>query len=136
MTRFDAKTPTERRSLYVDAIVAHRERGSPFLTIEVGEAELEGDDGPDPNLGIPWIQFGDGVVNLDCTEDELETLKVQLESFPAFKIDELTRPEDVPGVNVRISAKADPNRIAQFIDALFLEVYGLPEEYRTWVVAV
>ncbi len=136
MTRFDAKTPRERRSLYVDAIVAQRERGRSFLTIEVDEAELGGDDGPDPELGVPWLQFGDGVVNLDCTEDELESLKGLLDSFPAFKIDELHRPADAPGVNVRIGAKADPNRIAQFLDVVFLRVYDLPEEYRAWVVSI
>ncbi|RQH00433.1 hypothetical protein [Natrarchaeobius oligotrophus] len=150
MTRFDAAEPTERRKLYVDAITAHRTRGSGFLTLEVDERELEATEdapleadserdaetptGPDPELGVPWIQFGDGTVNLDCTDDELEELKSLLNEFPAFKIDELTRPEEAEGVNVRVSAKADPNRIAQFLDATFLRVYGLAEDVRVWVV--
>ncbi|MDQ2049732.1 hypothetical protein RBH26_04475 [Natronolimnohabitans sp. A-GB9] len=147
MTRFDAADPTERRKLYVDAIQAHRKRGSGFLTLEVDEASLsdlddadEGDDAadgpasPDPDLGVPWLQFGDGTINLDCTDDELETLKTLLGEFPAFKIDAIHRPEEAEGVNVRVSAKADPNRIAQCLDAIFQRVYGLPEDVRVWIV--
>lgn len=166
MTRFDAADPAERRKLYVDAITAHRERGSGFLTLEVDPSTLEsaadsdrddgsgdgtdiesgtdagatleddGESGPDPELGVPWIQFGDETINLDCTDDELDALKDLLSEFPAFKVDELTRPENAEGVNARVSAKADQNRIAQFIDATFRRVYGLPEEFRVWAVEV
>ncbi|WP_435551607.1 hypothetical protein [Natrinema sp. CGMCC1.2065] len=146
MTRFDAAEPAERRKLYVDAITAHRERNSAFCTFEVDESELEADAGSgaedtttdeattDP--GVPWIQFGDGTINLDCTDAELESVKSRLEAFPAFKIDDLHRPEEAEGVNVRISAKADPNRIAQFLDDVFLEVYELPSTVRVWVVEI
>ncbi|WP_226007795.1 hypothetical protein [Natrinema salinisoli] len=153
MTRFEAADPVERRKLYVDAITAHRNRDSGFLTLEADETALgvDPDDGEDvasrdssddesdetaAELGIPWVQFGDGTINLDCTDDELDTLKTLLGEFPAFKIDELIRPEDVDGVNVRISAKADPNRIAQFVDDVFLEVYDLPSAFRVWAVEV
>ncbi|ELZ21860.1 hypothetical protein [Natrinema limicola] len=140
MTRFDASEPTERRKLYVDAITAHRERASGFLTLEADDtADEERDDTADQSaaaLGVPWIQFGDGTVNLDCTDAELEALKDLLEAFPAFKIDDLTRPEDADGINVRVSAKADANRIAQFIDDVFLEVYDLPSTVRIWLVDV
>ncbi|QFU83971.1 hypothetical protein [Natronorubrum aibiense] len=150
MTRFDAADPAARRKLYVDAITAHRNRGSEFLTLEVDETAFatedessfdedgtdtdSADDGPDPALGVPWIQFGDGTINLDCTDSELETLKSVLDEFPAFKIDEIHRPEDAAGVNVRISAKADPNRIAQCLDAIFQRVYDLPADVRVWAV--
>ncbi|QLK27118.1 hypothetical protein HYG81_05785 [Natrinema zhouii] len=154
MTRFDAAEPAERRKLYVDAIAAHRERGSAFLTLEADDAipeaetdagdeaktaletEGESDDASAAELGVPWVQFGDGTVNLDCTDAELETLKTVLGEFPAFKIDELLRPEEAAGVNARISAKADSNRIAQFVDDVFLEVYDLPSEFRVWAVEV
>lgn len=180
MTRFDAADSAERRRLFADAIDAHRERASPFLTIEVDDAHLA--DGPDPgstddaprddtgdaslgdastdgadfdgsttdagpavdpddavldsDLGVPWIQFADGTCNLDCTDEELERLKATLEGYPAFSIDELTRPDDAAGTNVRVVARADPNRIAQFIDAVFERVYGLPASYRAWVVEI
>ncbi|WP_247001542.1 hypothetical protein [Halosolutus gelatinilyticus] len=136
MTRFDAADPTERRKLYVDAITAHRTRGSGFCTLEVDDDSLtdDPDSGPDPELGIPWIQFADGTVILDCTDDELEALKALCDEFPAFKIDDLVRPEEAEGTNARISAKADPNRIAQFIDAAFRRVYDLSADVRVWVV--
>lgn len=146
MTRFDATEPAERRKLYVDAITAHRERGSGFLTLEADSSafvaatdesdldESDNEDGADTDLGVPWIQFADGTINLDCTDGELETLKSVLGEFPAFKIDEIHRPEDVEGVNVRVSAKADPNRIAQCLDAVFQRVYELPADGRVWVV--
>ena len=140
MTRFDASTPVERRKLYVDAITAHRERASGFLTLEADDTvSEERDDTAEQSaaeLGVPWIQFGDGTVNLDCTDAELEALKDLLEDFPAFKIDDLTRPEDAAGINVRVSAKADANRIAQFIDDVFLEVYDFPSTVRIWLVDV
>jgi len=115
MTRFDATEPAERRKLYVDAIAAHRERESTFLTFEADDAVLEADadgtdetettpgsedgldDAPPAELGVPWIQFGDGTVNLDCTDAELETLKTVIGEFSAFKIDELIRPEEAEG---------------------------------------
>ncbi|OLZ40082.1 hypothetical protein A6E15_03405 [Natrinema saccharevitans] len=147
MTRFDAAEPAERRKLYVDTITAHRERGSAFCTLEVDESALEADDEsaadvagatdePATDLGTPWIQFGDDTINLDCTDAELEELKARLAEFPAFKIDDLHRPEEAEGVNVRISAKADPNRIAQFLDDVFLEVYDLSSTGRVWAVEV
>ncbi|WP_440764613.1 hypothetical protein [Natronorubrum sp. DTA7] len=155
MTRFEAADPAERRKLYVDAITAHRQRGSEFVTLEVdgevfdtdgddgtfddgngGESDVGAGDGLDPELGLPWIQFGDGTINVDCTDTELETLKTVLGEFPAFKIDEIHRPDDAEGVNVRISAKADPNRIAQCLDAIFQRVYELPDDVRIWVVEI
>ena len=134
MTRFDAADPTDRRKLYAEGIQAHRERGGGFVTFEVDEESLAQAEDLDPDLGTPWIQFADGTINLDCTDAELEELKGLLSEYPVFKIDELNRPEDVDGVNVRISAKADPNRIGQFLDAVFRRAYGLPEEYRVWIV--
>jgi len=154
MTRFDATEPAERRKLYVDAIAAHRERESTFLTFEADDAVLEADadgltrrettpgsedgldDAPPAELGVPWIQFGDGTVNLDCTDAELETLKTVIGEFSAFKIDELIRPEEAEGSTPGSARKADPNRIAQFVDEVFLEVYDLPAGFRVWVAEV
>lgn len=136
MTRFDAAAPAERRKLFVGAITAHRQRGSAFLTVEADDSALREEGAPDLDLGIPWIQFADGVVNLDCTDQELDRLKSLLSEYPAFKIDEISRPEEAEGNNVRVSAKADANRIAQFLDATFQRVFELPEDFRAWVVSV
>ena len=137
MTRFDAADSAERRKLVADAINAHRERASPFLTLEVDpEAVGERDEGNDSERAIPWIQFADeeGVLNMDVTDEELDQLTALLNEFPAFKIRDLTQPEAAEGTNVRVGALADPNRVAQFVDRVFLDVYGLDEDFRLWVV--
>jgi hypothetical protein len=127
MTKFDAATPAERRKLFVDAITAHRERDSAFLTIE---AET------DPDALAPWIQVSQDRVNLDCTDEELDRLKDILGEFPAFTIDEVTRPEEAEGTNVRIVGRGDANRVAQFVDRAFADAFDLSEEYRAWVVEI
>ena len=130
MTRFAAATPEARRKLFAEAIVAHRERGSPFCTLVADVDATEAEEAP------PWVQFGDGVLNVDCTEDELEALKAVLGEFPAFEIDDIRRPEEVEGINVRVSALADPDRVAQCIDSLFRDVFDQPEEFEVWAAAV
>jgi hypothetical protein len=142
MTRFDAATPEERQKLFAEGIAAHRERASAFITFEAdadaSDLAEETDEGEsdDPEQAPPWIQFGDGTLNLDCTDAELDDLKSVLGEFPAFKIDDIVRPEEAEGVNVRVSALADPNRVAQCVERLFREVYDQPEAYRAWVAAV
>ncbi|PSQ25838.1 hypothetical protein BRD03_12200 [Halobacteriales archaeon QS_9_68_17] len=127
MTRFDADTPTDRRKLFVDAITAHRERDSAFLTVE---AET------DPDEPSPWIQTSRDTLNMDCTDEELDRLKDLLGEFPAFTVDEVTRPDEAEGTNVRVVGRGDANRVAQFVDRAFVEVYERSEEYRVWVADV
>lgn len=107
---------------------------------EGGDAEAEEDESEveedEPEEFPPWIQFGDGVLNLDCTDDELDDLKSLLGDFPAFKIDDLNRPEETEGVNARVSALADPNRVAQCVERVFREVYDQPEGYRVWITEI
>ncbi|NGM69441.1 hypothetical protein G6M89_10560 [Natronolimnobius sp. AArcel1] len=133
MSRFDATEPADRQKLYVDAITAHRERASGYLTLEADSDSL-----PEDNLegGVPWVQFGDGTLNLDCTDDELDELKDLLSEFAAFTIDAIVRPEELDGINVHISATADHERVAQLIEAVFRRVYGLPEDGRVWVTEI
>lgn len=143
MTRFDADTPTDRRELFAAAVTAHRERDSPFITIEpeptpAEDAAAENEALPEdaPEQTIPWIQLADDTVNLDCTDAELERLKSLLEEYPDFRIDDLTSPDDAHGTNVRITARADPERLGTFFDRTFQSVYGRDEEYRAWVVEI
>lgn len=168
MTRFEAADPTERRKLFADAVLAHRERGSPFLTIEVepdpaldevagdvpdgdgegtgrdigadddiGAAGNDGDDGDgDPPRHPPWLQFAEQTFNLDCTDDELDRLESLLEEFPEFRIDAMESPDEAAATNVRVSARSDANRLADFADRVFREVYRRPEDYRAWVVEI
>ncbi|MEF8855797.1 MAG: hypothetical protein V5A16_00090 [Haloplanus sp.] len=136
MTRFDAADTAERRKLFAEAVLAHRNRGSPFCTIEVDPADVpgvdEGDDDDDPTP-VPWIQFADKTFNLDCTETELERLKDLLSEFPACRIDRIERPDEAEGVNVRITARSDANRLGQFADRALQVTYGLDDDYRAWV---
>jgi hypothetical protein len=143
MTRFDAVTPEERQKLFAEGIAAHRERGSAFVTFEVDASasatdsnETESEESDAPEQAPPWVQFGDGMLNLDCTDEELDDLKSLLGEFPAFKIDEITRPEEAEGVNVRVSALADVNRVSQCIERVFREVYDQPEDFRAWATTV
>ncbi|WP_327052950.1 hypothetical protein [Halomicrococcus gelatinilyticus] len=151
MTRFSAATPTERQKLFADAVLAHRERASAFCTMqatppdagETGEGDgggATGDDADDADDAAesfpPWVQFGERTLNLDCTDAELDRLKDLVGEFPAFKIEQLESPEEAEGTNVRISAKADANRIAQFVERTFREVYDRPEGYVAWVTEV
>ncbi|WP_313691270.1 hypothetical protein [Halorarum halobium] len=157
MTRFDADDPTDRRKLFADAVTAHRTRGSAFLTVEVREpeqvagfeadaagedGEASGDDGAgsedadgEPRVP-PWIQFAEQTFNLDCTDAELERLNDLLDAYPEFRIDELESPQEAEGTNVRVSARSDANRLADFLDRAFREVYERPADYRAWVVQV
>ena len=155
MTRFDADASADRRKLFADAVTAHRERGSAFLTVEVaaptddpqfGESPAADDDADaddadgEADAGAtetpPWIQFAERTFNLDCTDAELERLHALLDDYPEFRIDGRESPEEAEGTNVRISARSDANRLAGFIDRAFAEVYDRPDDYRAWVVEV
>ena len=141
MTRFDAATADTRQELFVDAIRAHTERNSAFLTIEA--AKGAGDEGEAADEGAeeraeptPWVQYADGTLNLDCTDDELDRLKSLLDSFPSFTIDDLATPEDADGTNVRMMARTDDERVGEFVDRAFQRVYDRSDGYRAWVTAI
>ncbi|UHH24701.1 hypothetical protein [Halobacterium noricense] len=134
MTRFDADTDAGRIELVADAIAAHRERDSAFCTLEADE-----DRSGDPELLPPWVQFADGTLNLDCTDEELDRLATVVSRFGAFTIAEretvaADTAEEDPGTNVRIEARADDDRVGQFVDAVFQTVYDLPADFRLWAV--
>lgn len=151
MTRFDASDPTGRQKLFAEAVTAYRERGSAFLTVEAeltaeeqaraddvtdseADAESANDESAQTPPQVPWVQFADQTVNLDCTDAELDRLKSLLSEFPEFRIDQLESPEEAAGTNVRITARADANRLAGFVERVFLMVYERPDDYRAWVV--
>lgn len=164
MTRFDASEPTERRKLFADAVTAHRERASPFLTAQVAAVDDdvvfgsgdgstdEGDDSVDWDVGghdgsadgdtdeaeraPPWIQFGDREFNVDCTDAELDRLETLLNDYPEFRIDQLESPDEAEATNVRITARSDANRLAEFAERAFREVYEQPADYRLWITEV
>ncbi|MFB6132983.1 MAG: hypothetical protein ABEJ44_06235 [Halanaeroarchaeum sp.] len=127
MGRFDADARTERVDLVVDAIRAHRERGSRFVTVEAPV-----DDAEEPD---PWIQFdgNEELLNLDCSDEELHRLERVLHDFGGCLIDERTSPDDVSGTNVRVRTRVDDERVAQLVERCFRDVFGRPADYRLWV---
>jgi len=133
VTRFDATEPTERRKLVADAVGAHRERASDFLTVEDAWPDRSDGAADDPP---PWVQFADRTLNLDVTDDELARLDDLLAEFPEFRVETRESPEEAEGTNVRITAKSDAGRLAMFVDEAFVRVYGAPDDYRLWVTAV
>jgi hypothetical protein len=135
MTRFDAAESTERRKLFAEAVLAHRNRGSRFLTIEVDPADAPGggDDEPAP---VPWLQFAEKTFNLDCTDAELDRLKRLLDEFPECRIERIERPEEAEGANVRVTARSDANRLGGFADRALQTTYELDDDYRAWVTQV
>ena len=138
MTRFSAATRAEREELFADAIAAHRERGSAFCTFQCefdadNEATAREEDDADEPATPPWIQFGDGTLNLDCTDEELDRLKALVGEFPSFTVDQLHSPEDADGTNVRVTARTDADRVAQFVERAFREAYDQPDTYVAWV---
>lgn len=137
MTRFDADSEAERVALVADAVAAHRERGSAFLTVEVAaDPDLDGTDDDGDPLPAPWLQFADETFNLDVTDDELAALESLLDEYPDFRIDAMERPEDADGTNVRVTARSDANRLSGFVDSVFQRVYGRSEGYRLWVTQI
>jgi len=137
MTRFDAADTAERRKLFAEAVLAHRNRGSQFCTIEVDPADAPGVDTDDEEPApVPWIQFAEKTFNLDCTDAELDRLKGLLDEFPACRIERIERPEEAEGANVRITARSDANRLGQFADRALQVTFGLDDDYRAWVTQV
>jgi hypothetical protein len=140
MTRFDADDPGARRKLFAEAITAHRTRASRCVTFEADTdadpvTDLDGGEGGD-DAPRPWVQFGDNTFNLDVTDDELADLKDLIGEFPEFRIDRLESPDEAEGTNARVTARSDPNRLAAFVDRVFLDVYGRSKAYRAWAAGV
>ncbi|ESS07812.1 MAG: hypothetical protein A07HN63_02543 [uncultured archaeon A07HN63] len=131
MTRFDANSPHARRELFGATIEAHRERGSEFLTLEPDTTPPDADE----EL-VPWIQFGGTTVAMDCTDAELDRVKTLLDDYPEFRIEDLERPEEAEGTHVRITARSDDQRVADFFEAVFQRAFGYPEDYRVWAVTI
>jgi len=134
MTRFSAETGAERRTLFAEAIAAHRERESPFLTIEAQRSEgAPTEDGP-----APWVQFATdaGLLNLDCTDEEIDAVESVVREFGGARIVERTAPEEADGINLQIAVEGDEERIATLIESLFRDGFGLAEDYWAWATRI
>jgi hypothetical protein len=124
MSRFDADEAGDRLALAVDAVTAHRERGSEG-------AVFEGVDGD----RTVRVEYADRLFTLTVSAEERGTLDDHLGAFPVFK---LKQPETrkAPEGTVHVSAIADAKHAADFLEGTFRSVYDLPADYELRVVRV
>lgn len=137
MTRFAESTREGRLELLADGIAAHRERESLYVTAEA-VAEASDEAGPDPDSKAPWIQYRDpdSLLNLDCTDEELPAVQAAIEDLGGATVTERQSPEEAAGTNLKVSVRGDDQRVAMAIESLFRKGFGLPEDYRLWVVEI
>lgn len=141
MTRFVADTPEERRALVAEAIQAHRERDSPFVTFEAEPADVDGDgNGDDDGAGAaesstPWIQYADdeGLLNLDCTDAELPIIEGVVDEFGGASGADRTSPAEADGTNLKIQVRGDDERVSMLVESIFRDGFSLSAAYRVWV---
>lgn len=131
MNRFAGTTRTERETLIEAAIRAHRERQSPFLTVE---ADPDRRDSAGP---APWIQYRaqDAICNLDCRDGELDPIRATVDSIGGVTIVEQESVVE-GGTNLRLRIPGDDNRVAQVIETLFIDGFGLSDSFRLWVTTI
>ncbi|MFB6153485.1 MAG: hypothetical protein ABEJ27_04460 [Halodesulfurarchaeum sp.] len=161
MTAFDAEDPTVREDLFAEAIRAHRERESQFVTVEVDQAA---DPGPGPP---PFIQYsaGEGLCNLDCLAVERSDIEGVIDGYSGATIvdrhevtpetgsESTDGPNDSDGpprgtgsgqgssrrrtaVNLQVRIRGDERRIAGFMEECFVSGFGLDPGFRAWVVRI
>jgi len=107
-----ADTPDERRQVLVARIVEARRRGK-STAFRAGDASVE---------------YDDRRVRLRVDPDERDRLDSLLSSYHVFKIKQPETRKAAEGV-CYLSAVTDAKHAADFLEALFREVYGLGEGY-------
>jgi hypothetical protein len=129
VTRFEATDPTERLGLAVDAVTAHRARGSDGVRFEGHPVDADGDVAPST------VEYTDRVLRLELDDAARERLDDLLGAFPVFKLKQPETRKADAGV-VYVSVIADAKHAAEFVDAVFREVHDLGECYELRVVRV
>ena len=131
MTRFEATDPAERLGLAVDAVTAHRARGSDGVVFEGHASDPAAGEDATPAR----VEFTDRLLRLELDGEARERLDDLLGSFPVFKLKQPETRKADAGV-VYLSAIADPKHAAEFVDAAFREAYALGDGYELRVVRV
>ncbi|WP_181692376.1 hypothetical protein [Natronomonas sp. LN261] len=108
-----ADRPGDRRKLLVRRIVESRRTGDPAV-FDTGGASVEYDD-----RGL----------RLEADPDERDRLGSLLSAYHVFKIKQPETRKAADGV-LYVSAVTDPKHAADFIEAVFRDVYGLGERYE------
>ena len=106
-------TPEARRQAIVKAVVEAR-------TADEAVTVRAGDD---------VVVYEDRRLRLEVGGDERRRLEALLEEYHVFKIEEPATRKAEEGV-VHLSAVTDPKHAADFVEALFRQVYGAHEDYE------
>jgi hypothetical protein len=110
-----ADTPGDRKRSFVRRIVeARRTEEAVVFETEAGDAA---------------VAYDDRSLRLELTAEERDRLEELLGSYRVFKIRQPETRKADDGV-VHLSAVTDAKRAADFLEALFREVYGLDEKYE------
>ena len=112
--------PAGRRGRLVEAIVEAR---------RADEAVVLGVEGGDGRA-----TYEDRSLRVEVDDEERERLEDLLAEFHVFKVRGPETRKAREGV-VHLSAVTDPKHAADFLEALFREVYGAPEDYSLRVEA-
>ena len=108
-----ADSPDERRQVLVQRIVESRRR-SEATVFRAGDTSVE---------------YDDRRLRLDVDPDERDRLDALLSAYHVFKIKQPETRKAAEGV-CHLSAVTDAKHAADFLEALFREVYGRPEGYE------
>lgn len=113
LAAMDADDPSGRKKALVSALVSARRTDASIELHGVGRA----------------VEYGDRSVRLELDGDERERLESLLDDYGVFKVDgPATRKADT-GV-VHLSAVTDAKHAADFLEAVFREVFGAAEGYE------
>ena len=107
-------TPEARRRAVVEAVLGARKAdGAVIFVADSSRAR---------------VTYRDRRLRVDADETERERLEALLSEYHAFKVRQPDTRKADEGV-VYLSAVTDPKHAADFVEALFREVYGAGREY-------
>ena len=107
-----ASTPEARHRAIVEAVVEARKAGEAVVF-----AAADG-----------RVEYEDRRLRVEADDDERDRLEALLSEYHVFKIEQPATRKADEGV-VYLSAVTDPKHAADFVEALFREVYGAGAEY-------
>lgn len=108
-----ADTPGDRKRSFVRRIVESR-RADESVVFEAEDAVIE---------------YDDRTLRLELESDERDRLEELLGAYHVFKIKQPETRKAADGV-VYLSAVTDAKHAADFLEAIFRDVYGLSESYE------
>lgn len=118
-----ADDPAGRRRAMVEAVVAARRDDAPVTF----RAQFAGASGS--SRASAAVVYADRTLRLELDDDGRERLDGLLAEYRVVKVEQPATRRADPGV-VYLSAVTDPKHAADFLEALFRQVYCAPEDYE------